>query len=643
MKKIILSLFVAASVMSTSCGDSKESDKKKEEPKKEAGPKTDETSEKTEISRDPHSFSNPHEVGTKHIHLKMNVDFDNKVINGIAKLTLIHHDNKGRFVFDANGIDIQKVIVDGEEVETKVIGQDELLGMGYEVVIGKETEFVEIHYKTTERSEALQWLNPEQTAGKVHPYLFTQGQAVLTRTWIPCQDSPVQRITYSAEVSCPDELMAVMSASNKTMKNDNGDYLFEMKQTIPSYLMALAVGDLRFAEIGPRTGVYTEPALLEKSRKEFEDMEKMLIEAEGLYGEYKWDRYDVIVLPPSFPYGGMENPRLTFATPTILAGDKSLVALIAHEMAHSWSGNLVTNATWDDFWLNEGFTVYFENRIMEEVYGKDYADMLMMLSEQDLKGEIEFMFSDKYEDGDSTDTYLKLNTANRNPEVGLTAIAYDKGAFFLKMLEHTYGRETFDAFLKSYFDEHQFQTMTTDRFLTYLDKNLISKSDKKVNVDEWVFGLGLPSSHIPITSNKFTEVEAQMADYKSGKPATEIATNAKEWTYQQTLHFVRLIDEEISVAQMAELDAAFGFTQSGNSEILSEWILRSIKRGYDKVDARMEAFLMTVGRAKFLVPMYQTLKENGKVERAKEIYAKARKNYHSVAYGRIDKLLEYKG
>ena len=633
-------VFVGLSLMMTACSEDKSEKSGSESTQDEVVTESSEGTsgeEVEQIAEDPHSFSNPSEVGTKHIHLDMDVDFEAKSIKAIAHLELVHRNTQGKFIFDKKGLTIDKITLDGQtEVPFKVMGQDELLGEGIEIAVESTTKTVDIHYHTTEHSEALQWLKPDQTAGKEHPFLFTQGQAVLTRTWIPCQDSPSQRITYSASVTCPPHLMAVMSASNPVERNDEGVYEFEMHQTIPSYLIALAVGDLDFASIGARTGVYTEPSMIEASAQEFEDMETMLEVAEDLYGPYKWDRYDVIVLPPSFPYGGMENPRLTFATPTILAGDKSLVALIAHEMAHSWSGNLVTNATWDDFWLNEGFTVYFENRIMEAVYGKEYSDMLLMLSEQDLKGEIQSMF----DEGKREDTFLKLRTAGRDPEVGLTAIAYDKGAFFLKMLETNVGRETFDAFLRQYFEEHQFQTMTTEKFMTYLNDNLLSQGDYDVNVDEWVYGQGLPASHVKVMSDKFAEVDEALAQFYAEGGEKEIAERAKDWTYQQTLHFIRQLDTTTTTEQMARLDEAFGFTNSGNSELLAEWFVKSIRYNYAGSQEKMKTFLMTVGRRKFLAPIYSALSDTPEgLEMAKEIYKDARKNYHSVSTGTIDEML----
>jgi aminopeptidase N len=586
------------------------------------------------MGSDDHSYANIKQVKTNHIHMDMNVDFDSKQLKGEVRLDIENMAKTDSLILDVDNLHIQHVTLDdGSKANFKIGKRDPIFGSPMLIKIKPNTKSVTIAYETDPNSKALQWLSPEQTAGKQHPYLFTQGQAILTRSWIPTQDAPALRITYSADIHVPSELMAVMSASNPLERSESGDYHFEMKQSIPAYLIALAVGDLEFRAIGERTGVYTEPKMAAASENEFADMEKMLIAAEGMYGKYKWERYDVIVLPPSFPFGGMENPRLTFATPTILAGDKSLVSLIAHEMAHSWSGNLVTNASWDDFWLNEGFTVYFENRIMEEVYGKDYADMLMLISEQDLRKEIEEL--------DERDTHLKLDLEDRDPDEGLTAIAYDKGAFFLKMLENAAGRKRWDEFLKNYFQEHQFETITTEKFVKYLNKNLIEPENLDVNIDEWIYGPGLPASHIKIMSEKFAQVDQAVEAMKSGKDLTEIAFDASDWAYQQNLHFIRSIPADYGPDKMAEIDKAFGYSRSGNSEILAEWLVQSIRRGYD-VDKETTDFLTRVGRRKFLTPIYSELikTDQGK-KRALEIYEMARPNYHSVSYITLDEMLDY--
>ena len=284
-----------------------------------------------------------------------------------------------------------------------------------------------------------------------------------------------------------------MSAENPTAVNAEAVYSFAMPHPVPSYLLALAVGELEFRPLGgsPRAGVYAEPPVVEKAAAEFADTEKMIAAAEALYGPYRWGRYDLLVLPPSFPFGGMENPRLTFATPTIIAGDRSLVSLVAHELAHSWSGNLVTNATWNDFWLNEGFTTYFEMRIMEAVYGREHSEMLAALAHQDLADAV------AEAGATSPDTHLRLNLAGRNPDEGVTSIPYDKGYFFLRLIEETVGREAWDAFLRGYFDTFAFQSMDTDGFLAYLREKLLAGRpgvEEKLQIAAWVDGPGIPAN-----------------------------------------------------------------------------------------------------------------------------------------------------
>ncbi|MBI3141815.1 MAG: aminopeptidase, partial [Bacteroidetes bacterium] len=376
------------------------------------------------MHNDPHSYAKPEISRVAHLHLDLSIDFDAKTLSGTATWDIVHTDDAGETVFDTKGLTIEEVWLDqGLPATWKLGNEDPILGAPLTVDIGRHTKSISIRYRTAPGAEALMWLDPSQTQGKEHPFLFTQSQAILARTWLPCQDGPGLRYTYRAQVQAPVGLMVAMSATNPVVTSPTGRYSFEMKQPVPSYLMALVCGNLVFSPIGNRTGVYAEPELIEAAAYELGDMESMLETAETLYGPYAWERYDVVFLPPSFPFGGMENPRLTFATPTIITGDRSLTALIAHELAHSWSGNLVTNATWDDFWLNEGFTVYFEQRIMEALYGREYSEMLALLSYQGLLDELE----DFELHGAIEDTHLKLHLQGRDPDDGLSAIAYDKG------------------------------------------------------------------------------------------------------------------------------------------------------------------------------------------------------------------------
>jgi hypothetical protein len=429
-----------------------------------------------------------------------------------------------------------------------------------------------------------------------------------------------------------------MSAENPQQRNESGIYRFKMEQPIPAYLMALTVGDISFQSLGPRSGVYAEPGLIEKSAYEFGELEEMISIAEDLYGPYRWDRYDLIVLPPSFPFGGMENPRLTFATPTILAGDRSLTSLVAHELAHSWSGNLVTNATWEDFWLNEGFTVYFENRIMEALKGREYSEMLALLSLQDLQAEVAEMTANNQ----AGDTHLKLDLRNRNPDDGVTTIAYEKGYYFLRWLEEKAGRDIWDKFLIRYFQDNAFKSMTTEQFLKYLKRNLIEKQHINIyqdELDEWVYQSGLPESLPKPVSEKFLEVDQALNNWlDSGSlPATD------QWSTHEWLHFIRGLPKDSDTTSLSLLDQAFRLTSSGNAEIQAAWYEKAIATNYQAAFPAMAVFLKEVGRRKFLTPLYKALAttEDGK-KFALEVYLEARPNYHFVSVNSIDDILDYK-
>ena len=589
------------------------------------------------LRTDIHSYARPDEAVIRHIDLDLQVDFEKKQLIGFAELTIDNIQAVNELCLDSRDLTIQQVTLDnGEKTSFELKEVEPFLGRQLIIAIKSTTKKVKIEYATSPEAAALQWLQPRQTAEGKYPFLFTQSQAILARTWIPLQDSPGIRFTYNATIHCPKELMAVMSAKNDTVKHPDGIYHFEMPQAIPSYLMALTVGDLQFHSYDGRSGVFAEPATLEKAAYEFVDMPRMIAVAEELYGPYAWGRYDVLVLPPSFPFGGMENPRITFATPTILAGDRSLVSLVAHELAHSWSGNLVTNATWNDFWLNEGFTVYFETRIMEKLYGKPYADMLTVLSKGELLSTIKEMGKD------NADTKLYLDLKGRDPDDGVTNIAYEKGRFFLTTIEQAVGRQRWDAFVKKYFAEHAFQSITTTRFLEYLTKELI-KDDaalkKSLRIDEWVYGPGLPDNCVEVKSDELVKSVDQAKAFINGKQANQLTTT--NWTTHHWLSFLRALPDSLSGDQMKNLDDNFHFTQSGNSEILCDWLQHAIHSGYAPADKSLETFLISVGRRKFLKPIYTALAATpeGKVK-AKNIYTKARPGYHAVSYTTIDDILK---
>ena len=590
---------------------------------------------------DPHSFAGSALVRVRHLALDLSVDFDRRTLAGAATWHLANPGAAPEVVFDTRELDIETVDALDEagkvtSAEFSLGDPDPVLGQPLRVALPPETTALRIRYRTAPTAAALQWLEPSQTAG-TEPFLFTQSQAILARTWLPCQDSPGIRFTYEATVRVPAHLLALMSAENPQQLDADGQYRFRMAQPIPAYLMALAVGDLRFAPLSERTGIYAEPATLPGATHEFADLENMVAAAEQLYGPYRWDRYDLLVLPPSFPFGGMENPRLTFVTPTILAGDRSLTSLVAHELAHSWSGNLVTNGTWNDFWLNEGFTVYFERRIMEHLYGRDYADMLQVLGRDALRHTIEEIGIA------SPDTHLHLALAGRDPDEGLTEIAYEKGCALLLTLESLVGRPRLDTFIKEYFARFSFQAMDTATFLHYLRAELLDQEpglEARLNLAAWVEGPGLPSNAPPETSSRFEAVDQAVAQVRRGVAPREWQPATAEWSSHEWVHFLHGLPPTLTGAQLAELDAAFQFTASGNSEILAAWFPHTIRVGYAAATPALENFLRHVGRRKFLVPLYRALlaTPDGPAQ-ARAIYAEARPNYHSVATGTLDALI----
>ncbi len=590
------------------------------------------------IVKDVHSYSEPEKIIVRHLSLDLNVDFEARQLIGKVTLEVDNRAGTDTLVLDSRDLTIEGVTLGEDERETGfTLGTAQpYLGRPLRIAVEPGTKRVTITYRTSPDAAALQWLTPEQTAGKKHPFLFTQSQAVLARTWVPLQDSPGVRFTFDARIRVPAGLMAVMGAENGRERRDDGVYTFTMPQPIPSYLLALAVGDLEFRSLGKRSGVYAEPSVVEKAAYEFADTEKMIEAAEKLYGPYRWGRYDIIVLPPSFPFGGMENPRLTFATPTILAGDRSLVSLIAHELAHSWSGNLVTNATWNDFWLNEGFTTYFENRIMEAVYGREFATMLAALGLQDVRETLREM-------GDNNpDSHLFLDLAGRDPDEGMTDIAYEKGHFFLRMLEHHIGRTRWDAFLSDYFDHFAFQSMTTEGFLAWLDEKLLQKEPglrERLLIDAWVYGPGLPENCPEPQSKALQQVLEQAGRWNSGASAGELDVTG--WTTQHWLVFLRSLDgDRLDSNRMLELDRAFGFSDTGNSEILSAWLLHAIRNKYSPAWPALQEFLTTQGRRKFLKPLYSQLAATPEgMEVARRIYRRARSSYHPISYETIDAIL----
>lgn len=581
---------------------------------------------------DPHSFANPRKVAVTHVALDLDVNFGDRKVAGNATLTLDRREPAAdTLVLDTRDLDIRAVTdADGGQALGFTLGErDEHLGTPLRIELAPHTERVRIEYATGEGATALQWLSPRQTAAGETPFLFTQSQAIHARSWIPLQDSPGVRVTYEARLRVPEGMRAVMSAENDPGAALDGTFEFHMPQAVPPYLIALAVGELAFRSMGEETGVYAEPPLVEAAAAEFEDTQSMLETAESLYGPYRWGRYDLLILPPSFPFGGMENPRLSFITPTIIAGDKSLVGLIAHELAHSWSGNLVTNATWRDLWLNEGFTTYVENRIMEAVYGERRARMEAVLAYQALLEEMKEL--------EPHEEILAIDLAGEHPDEVFTDIPYTKGMLFLKWLEERFGRARFDSFLRSYFDHFAFQSITTAQFTDYLEANLMSVSDSPVTmqqVREWIHEPGLPEYAVIPQSEAFERVDELRKAWLAGEMALAELPTAN-WTVHEWLHFLDNLPKDLAPARLAALDDAFRLTETGNNMILRSWLVIAARNEYRPVYERLKSYLEGIGRTYLIKPVYETLMDSGQESLARRIYADAKPGYHPLARAEI--------
>lgn len=599
--------------------------------------------EPIESGRDYHSLANVDDFRVAHLALDLTADFPARQLRGHADLTIdTRRPGAKTLVLDTRELDVSRVTLVAGEKTTPLafeIGAARLpLGSPLEISLPAaplpDRFVVRVTYASSPDASGLQWLQPTQTAGKAHPFLYSQSQAIHARSWVPLQDSPQVRFTYEAVVRVPVPLRAVMSADNDPASQADGVYRFRMPQPIPSYLLAIAVGDLAFEATGPRTGVYAEPSVVASAAREFADTERMVQACERLFGPYRWGRYDLLILPPSFPFGGMENPRLSFITPTVIAGDRSLVAMIAHELAHSWSGNLVTNATWRDFWLNEGFTVLLERRIMEAVYGERRAAMEDLLGFQTLQRDLAAV--------PPAEQILAIDLRGRDPDDGVTEIPYEKGRFFLGWLESRIGRPALNDFVQRYFGHFEFRSITTEQFRAFLDRELAKNHPGKVTkaeLDRWMYEPGLPPDAPRPVSDAFTRVDSVRAAFLAGKSGAADLP-AGEWTTQEWLYFLGGLPERLPRRELEALDREHGLTASSNAEIAMSWLVIAIRNDYEPADARVRDYLVTIGRRKLIEPLYEALMATPEgAARARSIYAEARPGYHSISRTTIDSIV----
>ena len=590
---------------------------------------------------DPLSYARYDQVKTRALHLDLKADFSQKTLSGYAELTLDWLDKSARTLdLDTRGLTIARI-------EAQTAGgawraapftldkADDKKGQALHITGASQPARVRIWYRTAPTATALQWLTPAQTLSGKQPFMFSQSETIDARSWVPIQDTPAVRFTYSARIDAPAGLRVVMSADNDRGATGLGGWRFKMPQPIPSYLLAIGIGELQARRLGPRSAVYAEPLRIKAAEYELADTEKMIRAAESLYGPYRWGRYDLLVGPPSFPIGGMENPRLTFVTPTMIAGDRSLVDLIAHELAHSWSGNLVTNASWKHWWLNEGFTTYVTTRILEVIYGVDYATMNLQLEQEEALALLDTVEPAKQalltRDADTSDE----NYTNEE-------LAYPKGAWLLRTLEQRAGRAVFDPFLRGWFDKYAFQSVTTDQFVDYLRKNLLAQHPNvmsAVELDEWLYGAGIPTTAVRAASPRLAALNAARNAWLAGTLPTARLSSPK-WSAAEWMKFLNDIDKKANATQLHELDVAFGLAKSPNNEVAFRFYRAAVNAGYHDVRAPLETFLLSVGRQKFVLPLYAALQQQPDDKSwAQGVYSRARPRYHPATQASVDKAM----
>ncbi len=590
-------------------------------------------------ANEPHSYAQPDQVVVTHLDLNLKVDFPHRQLDGRATLTLDWKNPKATtLVLDTRDLKIASIEAVDAKGKTRALTYalapaDKQLGSKLTIQTPKRPHEVRIAYVTSPDASGLQWLPPAQTADKKQPFMFSQSESIHARSWVPLQDSPAIRFTWDAHVTAPKNLRVLMSAPNNPQHPLDGTFDFKQTHPVPSYLLAIAAGDIDVKETGPRSAVYAEPSVVAKAAHEFEDTEKMIATAEKLYGPYRWGRYDILVLPPSFPYGGMENPNMTFATPTVLVGDKSLVSLVAHELAHSWSGNLVTAASWRDIWLNEGITTYVQGRITEALYGKRQADEETLLSIHALQKSIGSMSANSQR--------LAPQPRDISADDSLSDVAYDKGSWFMRTLEQKFGRKDFDTYLKSYFNHFAWHSITTEQMLAFLKPNLIDKYPGKMRwaeVKDWVYGTGIPKDAPIPDSPRFDAIDKERTAFLAGTlPATKL--DAKSWNTQEWMYFLDRLPDAPPLAKMQQLDAAWHLTGTPNAEIGMRWYSHAIAAG-DKAAWPAAAEHMTrIGRLYLTMPLYAAFaKTPDGLAYAEQVYAKAKAGYHPLTQQAVEAL-----
>uniref|UniRef100_A0A336KHS5 Leukotriene A(4) hydrolase n=1 Tax=Culicoides sonorensis TaxID=179676 RepID=A0A336KHS5_CULSO len=571
---------------------------------------------------DPNSYAEPEKVVIQHADLDWEIDFNRKIISGSVtlKFKILAEEGIEKILLDVSDLRIESIFakVPAGEIPLTFTVTDPVENIGSKLTISlpnvtKGEIAIVIDYDTVSAS-ALAWLDPEQTSGKKHPYVFSQCQAIHARSILPCQDTPAVKFTYTAVVKHPSQLIALMSAIRDEEKSSAGISRFQQTVPIPSYLLAIAVGPLVSRTIGPISKVWSEQEQIEEAAYEFVDTDNFVQKASEICGPYVWKEYNLLVLPKSFPFGGMENPTLTFVTPTIIAHDRSLVDVVAHEIAHSWTGNLVTNKNFEHFWLNEGSTVFVEGKILGRIHGKAYRDFHALHGLTDLVDTIKNQLADEPQL-----TKLVVNLTDLSPDDAFSSVPYMKGSTFLRYIEDLVGGpDVFEPFLKFYLNKFKYQSIVTDDFKKTLydyfnEKGLANLLDP-IDWDAWLFGEGMPPV-IPKYDTSLVDACHKHTNLWSDNTLDVIKTSdviKEKLSSSQVTEFLSgLLEKEtitdLNAAKIALLSETYGLDSTQNAEIRFRYMRLCIRARLREKLSDILTFANSNFRMKFVRPIYKDL------------------------------------
>ena len=600
-------------------------------------------------AKDISTFSNFEQIRQTNLEINFNIDFKQKLVNGLVKIYFQALKDGEVIVLDTKALKINSVIDSdtGEDLEYILDTQYELESLGVPLKIYREynkDDFITllISFTTTEQGTSIQWLTPEQTSGKKYPYMFTQGESIINRELFPTQDTPSVKTPVTVGITVEKPLYAVESGLYQK-KIDNGDtttFFYYQKVPIPSYLIAIAAGAIEQRVITDRIKVYGEKEIVDKAAGEFEDIENLIQAAESYLFPYEWGEYNILVMPPSFPYGAMENPTLTFSMPSIISGDKSLVSLLSHEISHSWCGNLVTNKDWSNFWLNEGFDVFMETKIQEILGGKELAKLHGLT--------YKYLLSDTINSVGASRSFSSLHPylVGRHPDDAFNVIPYLKGFIFLYYLEGLVNiKENNDIFrkiLRNYFTKFKYQSITyedfKELFIAKVKEELPEEAEgilSQIEWEKWIEAPGYPPIDVDFSNEYDKTVKEKIELFYQNKLEEDFVEIFKNWhmdVKQSFLSTIYISDKILDEVQYNYLTNVLDLKEGYNSHLRYEYYLIILTKSNileDKIKQDLIEYLGTIGRINYLRDLYPAFYKKDK-DAALETFEKYKNFYHPM-------------